>query len=878
MRCPSCGKGNPPDQRFCGTCGAPLIGSDSETIASPATSPAPPRFTGDAARFVPGQILADRYRMVGLLGRGGMGEVYRADDLKLGQPVALKFLPRAVEGDNDRLNRFLTEVRLSLRVTHPNVCRVFDIAEFEGRHFLSMEFVDGEDLASLLRRIGRLPEDKAVEIARQLCAGLAAAHDEGVLHRDLKPANVMIDGRGRAKITDFGLAGATAGIAGREAQAGTPQYMAPEQFDGRELSVQTDLYSLGLVLYELFTGKRAFEGQNVNELKEVHSSTPTSPSAHVAGLDPVVERAILRCVDPDPARRPKSAPALAAALPGGDPVAMAIAAGETPSPEMVARSGGGGALKPEIAAACLATVLVGLGLIWYDTGTSNLQNLVPLAKPPSELQVIARAALEAAGYPAGRSGIAYGFARDEDYFSHVQRTNPSHTRWDNLASVTPSPVWFWYRDSPRAMIPYGNFGSVTMANPPVESPGMTRLRLDPMGRLQEFRVIPSDLPATPGPWTEPDWTPLFEAAGLVLAEWPATEPRWAAPDASDVRRAWMKDKVVVEAASFRGKPVWFRIVPEWRQPAEVRANVQTTGQRIGQIVSSGVMILVIVGGALLARRNMRQGRSDRRGAFRLAAVYLCLGVGVVLTRSPNDVAQWFNVFQRNLAIELYIGALVWLFYLAVEPYVRRLWPGTLVAWSRALEGRFRDPLVGRHILLGALAGLAFWLLFSLPRIFSELAGVAAPAPPDGLESLVSIPTYVRRFFIAVQDSFLIPVAVLVGVLIFRVIFRRSWLAYAAVFVICGAVFAFGQDYWMRFVSQMLVLTLVLVLLTRLGLFAFLVAIFFSYWTPFGLTADSSAWFFGQSVVTMTVFAAVAAYGFWVSLGGQKVFGESILEK
>jgi serine/threonine-protein kinase len=179
--------------------------------------------------------------MIGLLGRGGMGEVYRADDLKLGQQVALKFLPRDVESDRDRLSRFMNEVRLSLRVTHPNVCRVFDIADVGGRHFLSMEYVDGEDLASLLRRIGRLPEDKAVEIARQLCAGLAAAHEEGVLHRDLKPANVMIDGRGRAKITDFGLAGATAGVIGREAQAGTPQYMAPEQFDGRELSIQTDL-------------------------------------------------------------------------------------------------------------------------------------------------------------------------------------------------------------------------------------------------------------------------------------------------------------------------------------------------------------------------------------------------------------------------------------------------------------------------------------------------------------------------------------------------------------------------------------------------------------------------------------------------------------
>jgi serine/threonine-protein kinase len=215
MRCPACGTNNSQSQRFCGTCGVPLVSSDSETIASPV----PPRVATDHGHYVPGQILADRYRMVGLLGRGGMGEVYRADDLKLGQPVALKFLPRDVESDPDRLRRFLGEVRLSLKVTHPNVCRVFDIGDIDGHHFLSMEYVDGEDLASLLRRIGRLPEDKAVEIARQLCAGLGAAHDEGVLHRDLKPANVMIDGRGRAKITDFGLAGATAGISGREAHA-----------------------------------------------------------------------------------------------------------------------------------------------------------------------------------------------------------------------------------------------------------------------------------------------------------------------------------------------------------------------------------------------------------------------------------------------------------------------------------------------------------------------------------------------------------------------------------------------------------------------------------------------------------------------------------
>src|SRR4029450_1970506 len=161
----------------------------------------------------------------------------------------------------------------------------------------------------------------------------------GVLHRDLKPANVMIDGRGRAKITDFGLASAT-GISGPEAQVGTPQYMAPEQVAGRELSERTDLYSLGLVLYELFTGKRAFDAKNLNELARLQRSTTTSPSAHVTGLNPAIERAILRCVDPDPAKRPSSAASLAKALPGSRPLTVAMSAGGQQRPGSVAHSGG----------------------------------------------------------------------------------------------------------------------------------------------------------------------------------------------------------------------------------------------------------------------------------------------------------------------------------------------------------------------------------------------------------------------------------------------------------------------------------------------------------------------------------------------------------
>ncbi len=308
-----------------------------------------------------------------------MGEVYRADDLKLGQPVALKFLPRGFDADPGRLQRFLNEVRTARQVSHTNVCRIYDAGEADGQHFLSMEYVDGEDLASLLRRIGHLPKDKAIQIARQLCAGLAAAHEIGVLHRDLKPANIMIDGRGRARITDFGLAAFAGDIAGDEVLSGTPAYMAPEQLAGREVTVRSDLYSLGLVLYELFTGRTAFMAASVDERRRLQSeTTPSTPSSLVEGFDPAVERVILRCLDADAARRPSSALSVAAALPGGDPLAAALAAGETPSPERVAEAGGEGASPPWLSWGAIALFLVCVAAIFALAPHTTLLGMVPL--------------------------------------------------------------------------------------------------------------------------------------------------------------------------------------------------------------------------------------------------------------------------------------------------------------------------------------------------------------------------------------------------------------------------------------------------------------------------------------------------------------------
>jgi serine/threonine protein kinase len=278
-----------------------------------------------------------------------MGEVYRAEDLKLGQIVAIKFLPESLSKDAGALARFHSEVRIARQVSHPNVCRMFDIGDADGITFLSMEYVDGEDLASLVRRIGRLSPDKAVEIARQVCAGLAAAHERGVIHRDLKPANLMLDGAGKIRITDFGLAGIAASIQGADVKAGTPAYMAPEQLAGKEVTANSDLYSLGLVLYEILTGKRAFAATTLPELMRLREeSAPTSPSSLVRDLDPLLERVILRCLERDPALRPASALQVAAALPGGDPLAAALAAGETPSPQMVAAAGETTGLTPRV--------------------------------------------------------------------------------------------------------------------------------------------------------------------------------------------------------------------------------------------------------------------------------------------------------------------------------------------------------------------------------------------------------------------------------------------------------------------------------------------------------------------------------------------------
>jgi serine/threonine-protein kinase len=525
--------------------------------------------------FLPGTMLASRYRIVGLLGRGGMGEVYRADDLKLGRPVALKFLPRELETDRGRLDRFRNEARVALAVTHPNVCRVYDIGDIDGRHYISMEYIDGEDLASLLRRIGRLPEDKALQIARQLCAGLAAAHEEGILHRDLKPANVMIDGRGRAKITDFGLAGLAEGIVGAEIAAGTPGYMAPEQISGEGVSVRSDVYALGLVFYELFTGKAAFRAETVAKLRKMQSeTTPSSPSEHVAALDPIVEQVVLRCLDRRPERRPSSALAVAAALPGGDPLGAVIAAGETPSPELVAEAGKREAMRP-----ALGILLAVAGLVLFVaatrwSATMSKMHFLPLEKRPEVMIDRAQTILDELGYdePAYSEPVdqAWGFLIWDDVLREVAEADASPERWAELRN-RPDAGSFWYRQTTAAFSPLPTGGDpvytrrlVGSENPPPTRPGDVQVLLDLAGNLRRFQVTPKRFSTREA--GEPDWSPLFAFAGLDPRRFEENRPRYQRFHVPDFRRAWIGSRaelpdveVRVEAGSYEGRPTLFNV-------------------------------------------------------------------------------------------------------------------------------------------------------------------------------------------------------------------------------------------------------------------------------------------------------------------------------
>ncbi len=834
-------------------------------------------------------MIAERYRIVGLLGRGGMGEVYRADDLKLGQPVALKFLPGHLERDPLRLSRFLNEVRTALKVSHPNVCRVHDINEVAGRHFISMEFVDGEDLGTLLRRIGRFPADKATEIARQLCAGLAAAHEEGILHRDLKPANVMIDGRGQAKITDFGLAGLAGEFEGEEVRAGTPFYMAPEQLAGKDVSVRSDIYALGLVLYEVYTGRQAYEGASPDEIRRSRSSAPTSPSSHVQELDPAAERVILRCLEREPSDRPGSAIAVAAALPGGDPLADALAAGETPDPQLVAEAGASGGLRPGVALACVALSVVLMAFLIVSAERFTLSSRADLPKAPAVLADRAREIVEDLGYDEPPVDSLADFSVNQPYYRHLRTASDRENRWDAVRNAQPPMILFGYRQDPGPILfdSAGSIGDWVNRSPPV-NPGALRLRLDPEGRLYAFEAVPPDHAGETEADAEPDWTALLDAAGFDASELTEVEPEWLPARWSDRRRAWTgvypgapDVEVRLEAASYGGKPVSFRIVEPWTQPREAPLPPGGFLARVGGWVNTGIYLIVLSVSGFVAWRNVRLGRGDHRTAVRFAVVLAVLRFVWFLGAHHVSNQAEVDILMSHLAWSAQRFVLAFVFYLAFEPYARKLWPHMLTSWVRLFDRRFRDPLVGRDLLIGVLFGLLFTLAQRIGNWTADLLDAptfSLSSSNWSLEGLRGFRQIVTALAGVETVSLLNTFIVLMMLLIIRLVVRRTWIAIVflgiPITVIVGAE---SGDFLRSLPFVLLAMGIWVVFFFRFGLLTIAVgfSLNFALWR-LPLTLKLGSWWAGPTWLLLALFAGVTAWGFYAALAGRPVFKDAIL--
>lgn len=890
MACTFCSAPVTEGARFCSSCGGAL----AEISASPTRQrgrSSDPASDSDHGRFSPGEVLAGRYRIVERVGKGGMGEVYHADDLTLDHPVALKFLPEAFSRNQERLKRFRHEVRIARQISHPHVCRVYDIGEVNGLHFLSMEYIRGEDLGSLLRRIGRLPPDKAVEIGRQLASGLAAAHDKGVLHRDLKPSNVMIDEKGQARITDFGLAAAAGSIEPGDVRSGTPGFMAPEQLAGEEVTVRSDLYSLGLVLYEVFTGKRAFETFQ-------RDTPPASPSSIVEGLDPAVERVILRCLEKDPRKRPPSASTVGAAFPGGDPLAAAIAAGKTPAPELVAEAGEFAGLKPLVAWTCLTSFLALLALgVWMSSQT-RLSQIVPLTKPPELLVADAHQILENLGYPTPQRDSTYGFSRETGYIDHLMKGDRSSSWWALIARGEPAVLRFWYRESPQFLVPHRITEFLPAEHdPPSSTPGMVFLQLDTFGHLRHFEAVPFDFEAAERGEMEPAWSALFAAAGFDEAAFTSVKPRWVPSVYADRRAAWEgvypgapEIPIRIEAAARGGRPVHFRIIEPWTEPGGAPESESpwarpsdAVGVNWARLMHIGLNLLFMLTLALLARRNMRLGRGDRKLSFRLALFLFSLVMlhwlfGAHHVPERSEVEIFFGGLYRGF----FTFVLAWLFYMALEPYARRLWPRTMVSWVRLFNGRFRDPLVGRDLLLGCLLATSFPVLLQLPFLAPRWMGLVPPRPdfplPSELPPLRGFAEAFSQFFVVVANNLTTSLYIFAALVLLRFVLRKTWLAagvwWVLGFVLYGVGFGMG---WL--LANGVWWTLWVVSFFRFGWLATVVAMCLQdVLLQYPVTMDLSAWYAYATFLALGVALALAVYGFKVSLAGQPAFGDILAEE
>ena len=595
------------------------------------------------------------------------------------------------------------------------------------------------------------------------------------------------------------------------------------------------------------------------------------------GIDPDIERIIHACLERNPIERPTSAVAIADRLPGGDPLAAAIAKGVVPSPEMVAAAGPKGALHPGQAWALLGAILIGALAIATQ---AHVVTVAPsdIPKPPEVLAERARNILASVG--------ADGVAGDSAFWFAVGASRASSPAGDSPPAGTTLPgaegtkVTFVYRQSPRRLVPQNVFHLVTDDDPPSDIPGMATLALDPQGRLVRFtRVVPQGPAGLAANAATVNWAAVFGEAGLDEREFVAAEPDHTPRVPHDTRLAWTRTSTVTDplhitAATLDGNVVQFDATIGGG-PADTPRDAMSAGSPAGEAILWSAIVSIFAGGAVLARYNLRLGQGDRRGAMRLSTFVVCASVlsGILRAHHVPSAVEELTFLWGVTGWALVWGGFTWLMYVSLEPHVRRVWPKTMISWTRLLSGRVRDPLVGRDLLIGMLAGL-IQVTIAIARFrVSERA-----APVDtlfrALESLESVPHFTNIALVyQVLSALQYALAGAFLLVLIRLVVRKTWIA-AGIAILVAIPFApggsppLGWELIFVIAGPLVGLTVLL----RFGLLAHCVSLFTGVLVQVPITLDPDAWFFGNSLVVLLILAALATYAFVVSLGGRPAFG------
>jgi serine/threonine-protein kinase len=508
-----------------------------------------------------------------------------------------------------------------------------------------------------------------------------------------------------------------------------------------------------------------------------------------------VERVILRCLEKLPEDRPASALAIAAALPGGDPLAAALAAGEIPSPEMVAASG---SATNEVSTRYLwALVPLVLGLlVMAGLAKWQLESRVPLDKPPAVLVDRAHELAQSFSGGAVLRDTDWGFLQDRDYLRHIDTTDSSLHRWERLERADSPAMYLWHRTSPRDLDPAEFSGEVGWNDPSFNLSNMTRMLLNPEGRLRQYeRIAPQREDSS---WTaagDVDYGPFFVAAGFDPETFTSTAPLWNPEVYCDSRAAWEGNwvdgdtlTVRIEAGAYRGEPVYWETIWPWTAARRMEPPPVGGDNRVIFFVSIGLFVSLIAGSVILARQNIKHGKGDRRGATRLALVmYLAHMIRWLLAADHIMSAQELGLFFAASGFALVQAALVWLVYMALEPYLRRHAPDTLISWVRVLKGRFNDRRVARDTLIGMTGSVVLDALENVAYVANRWMGLPLEIPPSMTADFLTSPRHALAvIFNCVGNG---PMNGLLIVLIFTVMLmmsRRGMRIGAGVVVLGGA--------------------------------------------------------------------------------------------